>query len=106
MKRRFLILALVALVVFGLLAWSPWMTRERAETAATRQFAQNWQGVMDGCGLNCTGCGVTATRRVWFGYAVTLEYACGMLPADLPEYHQRARVWVTGVGLIFGLPRP
>jgi hypothetical protein len=97
---------LLALLVLGLLAWAPWISapyaRQRAETA----FTAAWQGVVDGCGTNCTGCGATRAEKIWFGWQVELEYACGMLPADTPEYHEHAAGFVSFLGSVNGFPRP
>jgi hypothetical protein len=37
---------------------------------------------------------------------VTIEYACGLIPADLPEYHQRATSFISPLGTVHGLPTP
>jgi hypothetical protein len=37
---------------------------------------------------------------------VTLEYGCGMLPADTPEYHERTLIFVSSLGTVHGIPKP
>lgn len=93
-------------VAIGLGFWAPWMTRARAEGQAAATFQAAWAGVIDGCGLDCTGCGAVESHWVPFGYSVTLEYACGLIPADTPEYHQRSTGIVPAVGPAFGFPGP
>lgn len=96
-------------VVMGLAvicAWAPWLTRVSAEQQALGSFNRAWESVIDGCGTNCKGCGAISSRRVPFGVLVTIEYACGMIPADVPEYHQQTTVLVSAFGTVHGLPRP
>jgi len=90
----------------GLLAWAPWITPEDAERMAADRFTQAWSGGIDGCGFNCSGCGSTFVRRIPFGMLVEMEYACGMIPADTPEYHERSEVFVSLFGSVFGLNAP
>jgi len=87
-------------------AWSPWLTRTYAETRAVDSFNSAWEQVADGCGTDCRGCGAIASRRVPFGVLVTLEYGCGMLPADSPEYHEHATIFVSAIGTVHGFPKP
>ena len=98
--------ALGVIILIALVIWSPWLTQHYAETRAVNWFTNSWQGVADGCGVNCVGCGAVASRRVPFGSLVTLEYACGLIPEDLPEYHQRATAFVSALGTVHGLPQP
>ena len=108
MKRLafiFLLLALAALLL-ALTAWSPWITPAWAEQRAVDGFSTAWQGVADGCGFNCQGCGAKEARRVPLGVAVELEYACGLLPEDSPEYHQRVEVFVSPLGTVHGVRGP
>ena len=90
----------LAVILFALmlLAWAPWLSPEQAGRIAVDQFTSTWQDVADGCGFNCSGCGVKSVAKTWFGYSVTLEFACGLLPADLPEYHQVEEVFVSFIG--------
>jgi hypothetical protein len=98
------ILAVSALLL-GLL-WAPWLTREYAERRVVGEFTAAWQGVIDGCGFNCRGCGVKELRRVLTGYVATIEYACGLLPADAPDFHETRRVHVSVFGTVHALPTP
>jgi len=98
--------SIVFSVLVILLAWSPWLTRTSAETRAVDSFNKAWEFVADGCGTNCKGCGAVLSQRMPFGVLVTMEYACGLIPADLPEYHQRRNTFVSALGTVHGLPRP
>jgi len=102
LKRILLTLFLLIL----LLAWAPWLSRDTAQRKAEQAFETAWEGVADGCGLNCDNCGAKEAQKTLLGYAVRLEYACGLLPADLPEYHQTVRVYVSPLGTVHGFSRP
>jgi hypothetical protein len=102
--KRILFPTLVSLGLLVLALWAPWLTRGAAEQRAVQSFDAAWQGVIDGCGLNCNGCGVKDAQKTWFGYQVQLEYACGMLPEDSPEYHQHSTAFVSFLGTIHGIP--
>ena len=106
MLRKFPLILLVTLAFFAIFAWSPWLTRASAEARAVDSFNKAWQFVADGCGTNCTGCGVVSSQRVPFGAFVTIEYACGLIPADLQEYHQQSTAFVSALGTVNGLPKP
>jgi hypothetical protein len=97
---------LILVLGLALLAWSPWMPAGRAAAAAEEAFDRAWEGVVDGCGLDCEGCGARPVAKVPFGYVVQLEYACGMIPADLPEYHERATLLVSMLGTVHGIVGP
>ncbi|MBN1449436.1 MAG: hypothetical protein JW963_00325 [Anaerolineales bacterium] len=105
MKRN-LLLPFVILALFGLILWSPWITREAAEQRTEQALLEAWSNVADGCGIDCNGCGAIQSMRVPFGVLVTLEYGCGMLPADSPEYHERTLVFVSAFGAVYGIPKP
>jgi hypothetical protein len=104
--RRTLFLPFVILAVFGILLWSPWITQEAAEQRTEQALQGTWLNVADGCGIGCNGCGAVQLQRVPFGVLVTLEYGCGLLPADTPEYHERTVVFVSTFGTVHGIPRP
>jgi hypothetical protein len=103
-KFSWLILAIGALIV--LCAWSPWLTQESAEVLAVDSFNKAWEFVADGCGTNCKECGAVSSQRVPFGVLVRIEYACGLIPADLPEYHQQSTAFVSALGTVHGFPHP
>lgn len=103
-KRSSPILIILALI--ALFAWGPWLTQASAEVRAVDSFTQAWESVADGCGLNCNGCGAISSQRIPFGILVTIEYACGMIPADLPEYHRQVIAFVSPLGTVHGLPKP
>jgi hypothetical protein len=104
--RRTLFVPFAVLVIFGILVWSPWITREAAEQRTETALQEAWLNVADGCGIDCNGCGAVQSLRVPFGVLVTLEYGCGMLPADTPENHEKTVVFVSTFGTIHGIPRP
>jgi len=106
MLKRFSSIVLVALVPIVIAAWSPWLTQASAESRAVNSFNKAWEFVADGCGTSCKGCGAVSSQRVPFGALVTIDYACGMIPADVPEYHQQATGFVSGFGTVHGLPTP
>ena len=102
--NRKLMYALI--IIVGIFAWSPWLTRSFAETRAVDSFSKAWESVADGCGINCKGCGAVSSQRVPFGVLVTIEYGCGMIPEDTPEYHERTTAFVSTIGTVHGFPRP
>ncbi len=104
--RRALVLFLILLILAGLAYWSPWISKDFAEKRVETAFTVSWQSVMDGCGINCKGCGAKASRKTGFGYTVQIEYACGLLPEDSPKYHQQSTGFVSFLGTVHGLPKP
>lgn len=87
-------------LVLALLLWAPWFSARDAELRAAEAFTSAWQDVVDGCGFNCDGCGVRESHRLTIGYSVEIEYACGLLPSDSPEFHQRDVVYVSPFGSV------
>lgn len=96
----------IAIVLLALSAWSPWLTPEFAEARAVDSFNRAWLSVIDGCGTNCKGCGAIKSKRSPFGIEVTLEYACGLIPEDTPEYHEQATGFVSAFGTVHIFPKP
>ena len=98
----------MALVIFvlltGLSAWSPWLTRDIASQLAEMQFNQAWNSVIDGCGTAGKDLGAKDFRKVFFGAYVTLDYQCGLIMPDESALH--TTVYVSFVGIAFGFPRP
>jgi len=105
MTSRIVVILVFCMVLTALAAWAPWITKGFAEKVVIEGFNAEWQYIPDGCGFNCHRCGVKESHRTLFGYAVTIEYACGMLPADSPEYHKTAAIYVSLFGQVHGLPR-
>jgi hypothetical protein len=99
-KTKYLAISLSIIAILVLLAWSPWITKEYAENSVIEAFEESQIDVADGCGFNCNGCGVNESHRTLFGYSVTIEYACGLLPSDSPEYHQTTTKFVSFIGTI------
>ena len=89
------LLFISALLILLLSAFCPWISRDTAEHRAAQAFEKNWEGVSDGCGFNCDGCGARSSEKTLFGWKVVLEYAFGMLPSDSPEYHKNKSVFVS-----------
>ena len=106
MLRKFSFVAVILLILIVMCAWSPWLTQVSAEVRAVNSFVRAWEYVADGCGMNCKGCGAVSSQRVPFGVLVTLEYACGLIPSDSPEYHRQTTTFVSAIGTVHGLPRP
>jgi hypothetical protein len=104
--RKKLIGLCISVMFVALSAWSPWLTREFAETRAVDSFNRAWLSVIDGCGTNCKGCGAKRSQRVPFGIEVTLEYGCGLMPADTTAYHQQATAFVSAFGTVHRFPKP
>lgn len=98
--------AILAVLLIALIAWSPWLTISIAKVRAVDAFNRSWTSVIDGCGTNCKGCGAVEAQRVLFGVKVTLEYGCGMMPEDTPQYHKRASGFVSAFGTVHGFPKP
>lgn len=96
-------IALLAAVI-GACAWAPWVTDAAAQERAVAAFKAAQFGIADGCGIYCKDCGATASRKVAFGRRVSIEYACGLLPADLPDFRRR-EVFVSAIGTVHGLPK-
>ena len=100
----------VSLFLFGLiflgllLLWSPWVTEEFVVMNAQSGMERAWIGVADGCGTNCKNCGAKFIRKTLFGALARLEFACGLIPSDSPEYHHQVIVFVSAFGITFGLP--
>ena len=95
-----------AIIIIVLIAWSPWLTQTYAENRTVDAFNKSWEYVADGCGTHCTGCGAISSQRIPFGILVTIEYGCGMIPEDTPEYHERGTAFVSIFGTVYGLPKP
>lgn len=106
MPKKFPPMIFVLFLLIVIFAWSPWLSNTSAKGRTEDFFTHAWEFVADGCGLNCQGCGAISSQRVPFGMLVTIDYACGMIPADLPEYHRQATAFVSPLGAVHGLPTP
>lgn len=89
------ILLILTFLISLLLALCPWVTKDNAETRVLDAFYEEWEDVADGCGFNCFGCGIKESDKSLFGYKVVIEYACGMLASDSPEYHKTQNFFVS-----------
>ena len=106
MKRKLILVTSIALIIFALLLWAPWINGQYAKEHAVAEFERTWLNVTDGCGFACHGCGAAAWKKVPFGAQVTLEYACGTVSVDSPASHQQVAVFVSFLGKVYGLPTP
>jgi hypothetical protein len=98
--RKIVFSAIATFIVLGLgLLFSPWATESFAKHKAINAFEEHWRNVQDGCGFNCNDCGLKTSEKVLFGRKVILEYACGLLPSDSPEYHKRIELFVSQANL-------
>jgi len=106
MRTKLFIGTTLAILLIALLAWSPWLTESFAKARAVDSFNNSWTTVIDGCGTNCKGCGAVKAQRILFGVKVTLEYGCGLMPEDTPQYHEQATGFVSALGTVHGFPSP
>lgn len=97
---------IIVILLIGFFAWSPWLTESFTKARAVTPFNKTWESVADGCGMNCEGCGARSARRVPFGAWVVIEYACGLIPEDSSQYHDRTEVFVSAFGTVHGYPPP
>jgi hypothetical protein len=103
MKERVLAVVLFFVIVV-LLAWSPWITQERAFSLVETQFNGAWDGVIDGCGTAGNNLGAKDFREVPFGATVMLLYQCGLVMPGAPPL--QTNVYVPFFGIAFGYPAP
>lgn len=78
MDKKINIIITGLIVLLALLAWSPWITKTYAEKKVVEAFEESQKGVVDGCGFNCEGCGVTNSNKMPFGYKVNIKFKCSM----------------------------
>ncbi len=91
-------IVVISIILLLSISWSPWITNAYAEKVVSDRFTAEWDGIMDGCGLNCNECGIKESQRSFFGVNVKMEYACGMSP-----HHQIDTVFVSFLGTVHGL---
>ncbi|WNQ10604.1 hypothetical protein MJA45_23765 [Paenibacillus aurantius] len=88
---------ILTVCVAAALAWSPWLSEERAARWAAAHFHSGQKGRTDACGV----VGTQAGERRFFARKVTLFYRCGLLPSPPQDPPQKSAVYVTGFGAIF-----
>ena len=93
MKKNYI--AVMVIIFILVLIWSPWITKNYAEKRVAENFQIQYQGVADGCGLNCEGCGIINSQRTLFGYKVDIRYKCG-----LKDYFQGKSKFVSFIGIV------
>lgn len=103
MVNKNILVVIISIAALLVVAWSPWITNSYSEKIVSEKFAAEWRGVTDGCGFNCGGCGIKESQRTLFGVNVKIEYACGMLPSDSPEYHKTNNVFVSSLSTVHGV---
>lgn len=103
MKQKILAFVLF-FVIAGVLAWSPWITQDRAFHLAETQFNAAWDGVIDGCGTDGINLGAKDFRKVPFGATVMLQYQCGLVMPNEPPL--QTTVYVPFFGIASGYPAP
>lgn len=93
-----LLAAAAVLSLLAVLAWAPWLTEEFAEERTLSSFEAAQQGIIDGCGFRCEGCGPEAYERALFGALLNLTYRCGM-----KSYLEGERFFVSAFGTVHPL---
>ncbi|WJH35327.1 hypothetical protein N6H14_04580 [Paenibacillus sp. CC-CFT747] len=88
---------LVTFCLVAALAWSPWLSEERAVRWAAAHFHSGQKGRTDACGV----VGTQAGERRFLARKVTLFYRCGLLPSPPPNPPQKTKAYVTGFGAVF-----
>ncbi len=76
-KIILIIFSLVILLIIS--AWTPWLSGGYAEEKAMEKFSSGWEGIADGCGFSCEGCGVESSHKSLFGYYVAINFGCGFV---------------------------
>ncbi|NQU77500.1 hypothetical protein HQ544_02270 [Candidatus Falkowbacteria bacterium] len=94
-------LLILIFIVLGMAIWSPWITKDYAKSIVSKKFESRWEGVLDGCGFRCEGCGVKESRRTFFGHKVGIEYGCGMKIPGMPNTVDE--IYVDLFGSVHGL---
>jgi hypothetical protein len=74
-KRKGLLIGILLLILLG---WAPWLTKEYAGERARDTFTESQVGIIDGCGFNCSACGVISNIKIPFGYKIEIQFKCGM----------------------------
>jgi len=102
--RKLILVTTILILLIGLCAWSPWLTKNTASRVAEDQFDQAWNGVIDGCGISGKEYGAKDFHKVPFGAILILDYQCGLIATNEPPLH--TSVYVTFIGTTFGYPKP
>ena len=105
MNKNIIILG-IAMVVVILSAWSPWITKDYAEKIVLESFISEQEGITDGCGFNCDGCGVIGSSNTLFGDIVKIGYSCGFKPyPGSPSPSHVDKLFVSFLGTIHTFSR-
>lgn len=94
MNWKYPISVVVTMLVIVLSYFSPWITDNYARQAAITGFNHAWEHTNDGCGSDKA----LQSVKVPFGRNIEIEYGCGLLPSDSPEYRQKTEVFVSFIG--------
>ncbi len=100
MKKSVGTLIIVCTIFIMFTPFSPWVTEVFAKSRALNSFEKQWKDTQDGCGFNCKDCGFKKSQKVLFGRKVEIEFACGLLPFDSPEYHKKKELFVSFLGTV------
>ena len=101
---KLILVSVILILLIGLCAWSPWLTKDTVSHIAENQFIRAWEGVADGCGLSGSEYGTKDFHKFPFGAVVSLDYQCGLVMPNEPPLH--TNIYVTFIGTTFGYPRP
>ncbi|MFH0852334.1 MAG: hypothetical protein V1845_01890 [bacterium] len=104
-RKNTLVLISVLLVILILAAWSPWITKSYAENKTVKTFEDGQKGIVDGCGFNCTGCGVISSNKIIFGYSVVIEYGCGFRMPEDEDLNGETTIFVSFIGTVHNLKK-
>ncbi len=96
---------IVGFIVLILTTWAPWITTGVATRIVTKKFTAQWFGVMDGCVLNCDGCGIKKVQRTPFGVKVNIAYVCGVQQINSLANQKAKTIFVSFLGTVHGLKK-
>ena len=96
MNWRYVFRVVVTMLAIVISYFSPWITDNYARHAAITGFNQAWENTTDGCGTDKALQSVKAP----FGRKIDIEYGCGLLPSDSPDYRQKTEVFVSFLGTV------
>lgn len=94
-------IVLTIIVVVVLSAWSPWLTPAFSQKLVVHKIEKLTANVLDGCGIQCTDCGVKGVTKAPFGSEVIVDYNCGgPRPIDKSNPNRSTVVYVSFIGSV------
>jgi len=105
MNAKNIVILIGILLLIFLAAWSPWITKSYAENKTVKAFEDGQKGIVDGCGFNCTGCGIVSSNKVIFGYSVVIEYGCGFKILQDEDLNGKTTIFVSFIGTVHNLKK-